>query len=1589
MAKNANLGSLNFELVLKDEQFNSAVKSATEAAKNLNTTLSNLLDFRKKVTDAAGVTDKLAKSLREEANQLDNGNKKLTTAQKLLRDYNREKKKLQRTFGFTDDFAKQNALLGQLSTAAMRYVSIWGAASFVRSIAEVTGEFELQRMTLRAMLKDANAADKVYNRIWDLALKSPFNAKELVTYAKQLVAYSIPIGEIYDTTKMLADVSSGLGVGMDRLVLAYGQIRSASFLRGQEVRQLTEAGIPILEELRKQFVALGEETITVGDVFDKISNRLVPFEMVQKVFQNMTSEGGKFFNMQEKQAETLKGKIMILKDAYDKMLNSIGSDNSDMFKGAIDSITDLMHNYEKVVAILKTVIIGYGSYRAALALVYTIEKSMIAINYIKYWVNLKRAIEQTGRQAHIFARICKSLGLSLKTLAPIVGVLVAIGSAIAIAVNNAHKLGKELECIKNTQFNDAAKSAEDFKRIASNISEATKGSQNFRDAISELNSKYGEYLPNLLSENNALTELEANYNSVTNAIYAKAKAYAYSEGIRNIEDNYGKKQSRYIAQMRGMLTSFYGLDKDQANLVIDNFIIAVKDEKNKFKKVGEIISEVFTSTLESGLVKYSSNMMIKERVTDSFTKSYVRLAGTIREAAQAVRDFQDTLDARFSNTSYSSEKEMRVVEKWNAKYKEWNETLKANTQLTAEQVKVEQDKLEKRRISNIINEFRLLEEQAARVGKEGSYIALINKYKDEWNKKIGQIDLSALQKTVNDIIGNNQYGQIFKVDANDNLFDYAEKLRSEYEKIIKNYNDAKQSVEGMIKAEGTLSENERAVLENNKKLLEQETQRKDLAEQIAAALHVTLVETKTGGSSGGVPEKLSMTISTLKDIYSWYEKLIAIMDDSTAKNVLASFFPEHKDIIMLGGYKEQLLALADALEVYDKKASQALRNDVNGNNLQNYYEQLKSANEQIERLQKLLDNFNGKIEVSGTGVRFDMSKVVKQYKQDISDIEKYAKEIRENLQNKNLANVDASKIFDYEEFVNNLSIGENNALATAKDALDSLAKAWVEDWAKMKGVDIKNWGGMTVSQLRQIRDMFSSLFDENGNIADIDMLAELENLLGDIPGATEEFVKSIKKVILGLNEENGADGLLGKLFPKLGKKQAREIKYIADEMLELADAVTELAQATGNANLESISSGLSKIGDVANSAAAGFQATGSWIGAVIGGVSSIAKQLINSYAESAKLAREINNSSLANIVEEWEKSLDGSDEVFGENLASNIKNALSVIEDATKKADEILSKITDKVGNTLEVIAKWPHMLSAYGYQQLYKSIEQGNSLFESYLINSGTTLKQAADSLNLSLYDAYGDIDYEALLKIIEAYDSKINAESKDSLTALANYCKAVKEAKKEIESVVSDLAGSIADSAADKIIDQWVEMGNAALDYSDILNEVTKAYAKMMIKQALLDSVFDESFKAQLKEYTANLDSVKAVALIEQKLAEINGEAMQNFVNGVLTPLSDYFSGSSSNTLGSGIKSITEDTANLLASYLNGMRADLAMQRVSVDAIKELLTAHIPTLEDYMAQIQANTYDTAVATQRILANMDSMMTSEAGATAFRVFTI
>lgn len=290
---------------------------------------------------------------------------------------------------------------GQLKSVLQRVFGLAALKSFASKLVSIRGEFEMQQKSLEVLLRNKGEADLLWQRTIDLAIKSPYTTQQLVTATKQLAAYRVESHKLYSTTKMLTDISAGLGVEINRLVLAYGQVKAANFLRGTELRQFSEAGVNLLDELAQRFTEIEGKTVTVQQVFDRISKRMVSFADVEAVLQKITSNGGAFYNMQEIQSETLKGQILNLKDSVELMFNDMGKAADGSIKKIISGLKWMIDHWREIGAVVGPILTAFLSMRAVIGIVNGLKVAMFALNKamnsnpILFWAGVAASVVTT------------------------------------------------------------------------------------------------------------------------------------------------------------------------------------------------------------------------------------------------------------------------------------------------------------------------------------------------------------------------------------------------------------------------------------------------------------------------------------------------------------------------------------------------------------------------------------------------------------------------------------------------------------------------------------------------------------------------------------------------------------------------------------------------------------------------------------------------------------------------------------------------------------------------------------------------------------------------------------------------------------------------------------------------------------------------------------------------------------------------------------------------------------------------------------------------------------------------------------------
>jgi hypothetical protein len=580
--------------------------------------------------------------------------------------------------------------VGRLIKRIAVYYSLGQINNFLTSVREVTAQFELQRISLGAILQNQENANALFSQIKTFALTSPVKILDLTKYTKQLAAYKIGYDELFDTTKRLTDVSVGLGVAMDRVILAYGQVRATGYLRASEIRQFTEMGIPIVEELSKKLTQMNGELVSAADVMEMVSKRGISFELVKDVFNDLTSAGGIFYNMQEKQGNTLYGMWAKLGDAasvmYDKIGNTEGVNNG--MKSLIENLTTLMRNWEAVAKTLTTV----GSV-AGIALLYQKAESTGEAIYNNQVLAATKArtkarielswAQQNGTRKEIEAASAalktadanlaaakaeqqratttSKLGLGIKSIAKSAGMFIGITAAISLftylvykiaeAVQNANRLKKELNGIYDETGSKADALVTNFESLAKKAVNAADGSREQREALHELQRTYRDIIPEQNLTIEKLREMKGEYGNLTVAIREYIRQTQMQRGIDTINSEYGKKLLDAERKMKDKLMDM-GISEDQASRISSEFKRLVREGED-YRKAME---DVFTIEGLDNFIK-RFNIVLDKIKAENFAK-------LLNKEQQAIEDFTKTMESTYPSlgkfTTYFEEAQKSI-----------------------------------------------------------------------------------------------------------------------------------------------------------------------------------------------------------------------------------------------------------------------------------------------------------------------------------------------------------------------------------------------------------------------------------------------------------------------------------------------------------------------------------------------------------------------------------------------------------------------------------------------------------------------------------------------------------------------------------------------------------------------------------------------------------------------------------------------------------------------------------------------------------------------------------------------------------------
>lgn len=371
-----------------------------------------------------------------------------------------------------------------------------GMGSLLNSIVQTRGQFQQLEIAFETILGSGSKAKALMNQLVDTAARTPFDLMGVASSAKQLLAYGIAAEDVNDTLVRLGNIASGLSIPLQDIAYLYGTTMTQGRLYAQDLNQFTGRGIPMVKELAK---ILG---VAESQVKTLVSEGKVGFPEVQQVIQNLTNEGGMFFNLMEKQSKSLTGMIANLGDAWDSALNKLGEDNQDVFAAGISGATYLVEHLDDILRIVKAITVAYGSYKAAIVLNTLATKGYTGVAILDNTVRQAKIallkVEAVATQGVTAAT--KALWATMKAN-PVGWIISLLGAALSVLT----LFGKKEEEITEDQVGLASatkKAGEEFATQASKVDALQK-------ILNDSNQTYSERIKALKE----LKEIVPGYNA--------------------------------------------------------------------------------------------------------------------------------------------------------------------------------------------------------------------------------------------------------------------------------------------------------------------------------------------------------------------------------------------------------------------------------------------------------------------------------------------------------------------------------------------------------------------------------------------------------------------------------------------------------------------------------------------------------------------------------------------------------------------------------------------------------------------------------------------------------------------------------------------------------------------------------------------------------------------------------------------------------------------------------------------------------------------------------------------------------------------
>ena len=476
-----------------------------------------------------------------------------------VRKLNREYKEFSQSAGNASGGV--NLLSSSLQRTVAELGGLMAIRQFSKDVLDATGRMQQLQVQLTTILQDKAKADALIQEVTQFAAKTPFNLDDVAAGTKQLLAYGSSAETVVDELSMLGDVAAGLQIPIGQLIYLYGTLRTQGRAMTVDIRQFAGRGIPIYEELAK---VLG---VSKDEVSKFVTEGKVGFAQVEQAFKNMTSEGGKFYNLMENSAGIWPQRISNIQDKLFQKLNDFGSKYKEVFEFGIGTADELVEHLDDIIAMIGSIIAAYGAYRAAVIALAAAHKIAGIYNIAKAFISAARGIT-TAKQAMIAFNTATKLN-------PIGLILSAVAAAVTyftLFADKTNKLNKSMVDLKEVTADYQATVAQEkseIDRLFGTLEGARKGTTQYEEAKNKIISQYKPYLQGLINEQGELTNLEAAYNRVTAAVEASAKARAMENANTEAAKAYGERNKELYGDIEEVLSgNVYNYSDRQIQAII-------------------------------------------------------------------------------------------------------------------------------------------------------------------------------------------------------------------------------------------------------------------------------------------------------------------------------------------------------------------------------------------------------------------------------------------------------------------------------------------------------------------------------------------------------------------------------------------------------------------------------------------------------------------------------------------------------------------------------------------------------------------------------------------------------------------------------------------------------------------------------------------------------------------------------------------------------------------------------------------------------------------------------------------------------------